>query len=171
MKIFLIIAGSLLLIILLVAITGALLPRGHKATRLAKYKLSPEKIFAMITDHKNHPSWRGELKSVEIVTKDGKTFIKEESSFGPMTLEVVEHSPPRRYVTKIADEDLAFGGSWTFEIEPDGAGSKLRITEDGEVKNIFFRFMSKFIFGHTSTLEGYLKSLGAKLGETVAIEP
>ena len=46
-------------------------------------------------------------------------------------------------------------------------GSTLTITEDGEVRNLFFRFMSRFIFGHTGTLEAFLKSLGKKVGEDV----
>jgi hypothetical protein len=31
-----------------------------------------------------------------------------------------------------------------------------------------FRFMSRFIFGHTKTMETYLRALGQKFGEEVA---
>ncbi len=52
--------------------------------------------------------------------------------------EVVEATPNRRLVTKIADKNLPYGGSWIYEIEPEAAGSILRITERGEVLQSFF---------------------------------
>jgi hypothetical protein len=39
------------------------------------------------------------------------------------------------------------------------------ITENGEVYNPIFRFVSRFIMGHTATLDAYLKSLTTALGE------
>ena len=33
------------------------------------------------------------------------------------------------------------------------------ITEDGEVYNLIFRFMSRFVFGHTATMDAFLKNL------------
>jgi hypothetical protein len=68
---------------------------------------------------------------------------------------------------RIASDDLPFGGTWTYEIAAADGGATLRITEDGLVKNAFFRFMSRFIFGHTATMEQYLKDLGKKFGEEV----
>jgi hypothetical protein len=52
-----------------------------------------------------------------------------------------------------------------FSTEPNG--SRVRITERGEVRNVIFRFMARFVFGYTATMETYLKDLGGKLGETV----
>ncbi len=43
----------------------------------------------------------------------------------------------------------------------------LRITERGEIRSAFFRFMARFIFGYTSTMETYLRDLGTKFGEVV----
>ena len=37
------------------------------------------------------------------------------------------------------------------------AGRDLTITEDGEVYNVFFRFMSRFVFGHHATMDAYLE--------------
>ena len=39
------------------------------------------------------------------------------------------------------------------------------ITENGEIYNPFFRFMARFVFGYTATMETYLKALGKKFGE------
>ncbi len=39
------------------------------------------------------------------------------------------------------------------------------ITENGEIYNPFFRFMARFVFGYTVTMETYLKALGKKFSE------
>jgi hypothetical protein len=65
-------------------------------------------------------------------------------------------------VTRIADPDQPFGGTWTFELTRAGAGTRVTITERGEVYNPIFRFLSRFVFGHTATLESCLLALERK---------
>ena len=74
--------------------------------------------------------------------------------------------PPRRMVGRIADPKLAFGGTWTYELAPVGGGCEVRITEDGEVYNPVFRYVSKAT-GHAGTIEKYLRALGRKFGQDV----
>jgi hypothetical protein len=45
----------------------------------------------------------------------------------------------------------------------------MRITEDGEVYNPVFRFVSKFVMGQTATLDAYLKAMGNAVGEDAQI--
>ena len=76
-----------------------------------------------------------------------------------------------RLCVRIADKGLPFGGTWTFDIAPSAdGGSELRVTEDGEIYNVFFRFMARFLFGYTASIETYLRDLGAKFGQPVEIE-
>jgi len=82
------------------------------------------------------------------------------------TFEVVEEAPPQRLVTRIADEDLPFAGSWTYELTPAGEGAtRITVTERGEVKPVVFRALSKYVFTHHRTLEQYLRALAARFGE------
>ena len=69
-----------------------------------------------------------------------------------------------------ADPKLPFGGTWTYEVQPDVTGSAVTITEDGEVYNPIFRFVSKFIMGHKATMNGYLRALGKKFGQDVMLQ-
>ncbi len=79
--------------------------------------------------------------------------------------------PPGHLVTEIADPHLPFGGKWTTDILPiPPNGCIVQIREDGEIHNRFFRFMSRFVFGYTATIDTYLKDLGKKFGETTVIE-
>ncbi|MGI8989436.1 MAG: SRPBCC family protein [Bryobacteraceae bacterium] len=146
-----------------VAIAGALLPKAHTAARRATLRQPPEAVYRVITDVETYPKWRPGVKSVER-TPFGWREIDSRGS--AITYETVEASPPRRFVARIADSKLPFGGTWTYDIEPASNGSALTITENGEVYNPIFRFVSRFIMGHTATIDAYLKALGGKFGET-----
>jgi len=67
-------------------------------------------------------------------------------------------------VTRIADPKLPFGGTWTYELSPAPERTSLRITEDGEVRNPVLRFVSRFVLGHTATIDRYLADLGRHVG-------
>jgi hypothetical protein len=77
---------------------------------------------------------------------------------------------PTTLVTRITDKSLPFGGRWEYRVAGEGGGSRVRITEHGEVYNPVFRFVSRFIMGHTATASAYLKALGARFGATVTPE-
>ena len=168
MKWLFIIVGSLVALIALFWLIGLLLPQGHVASRMARYKQPPEKIWQTITDIEGMPAWRKDVKGIKrLPDRNGMPAWVETSGSGEMPLEVIEWNPPRRMVGKIADPKLPFGGTWTYEIEPVEGGSTLRITEHGEIYPALFRFMARFFFGYASTMEQYLKALGTKFGETV----
>jgi hypothetical protein len=170
MKWILIAAGALVLLAGLAALVGSMLPQRHHATRRARYRVSPEALYAVLA---GPPDWRTGVKSFGILPEqDGrKRWWEEDSHHQKVTYELVEDKPPARMVTRIADRSLPFGGAWTFEIASvAGGGSDLRIHEDGEVYNVIFRFMARFIFGYTASIEGYLRDLGTKFGESVFIE-
>jgi len=94
--------------------------------------------------------------------RDGKPVWVEEGSSGKMTLSFERMDPPRLVVSRIADPGLPFGGTWTSEITPTPDGSRLKITEDGEIYNPLFRFMARFIFGYDGTINKYLSALETK---------
>jgi hypothetical protein len=160
-----IIGGALLFVIAVMAVVGAMLPQSHRATRRARYRQRPEAIYAVIA---GPPEWRSDIKSFGALP-DGKWW-EQDSHGNKITYELVEDRSPTRRVVRIADKKLPFGGIWTLDIAPEGDGSSLRITEDGEVYNVFFRFLSRFVFGHTGTIETHLRDLGRKFGETVQVE-
>ena len=72
-------------------------------------------------------------------------------------------SRPRLLVTRIVGAS-AYGGTWTFEIAPDGHdASTVTIAERGEVYNPAFRVLSRHVFGRTRSLDAYLATLYAAL--------
>jgi hypothetical protein len=153
----------------LMAAIGAMLPRKHHATRSARFQASPQALYAVIA---GPPDWRTGVKSFGVLPdKDGRRMWWEEDTHRQkIAFELVEDVPAKRMAVRIADDKLPFGGTWTFEIAPDSGGSELRITEDGEIRNVIFRFMARAFFGYTGSIEGYLRDLGAKFGQPVNIE-
>lgn len=173
MKWALIVIGVLVVLIGFAWIIGALLPRTHTASRTARFKQKPQAMFDAIANWREYSSWRTGLKEVrERQGAEGRASWVEVSSFGQMPIEVVESDPPKKIVGRIVDPEhkLAFGGTWTYEIKPTIEGCSLTITENGEIYPAPFRFMARFIFGYTSTMEGYLKALGRKFGEEAQFE-
>ena len=162
--------GGLVLLVAIVALAGAMLPRDHHATRQARYRQKPEAIYFALA---GPVDWRSDVKaSGNLPDRDGRKQWWEQDSHGrKVTYELVEDKMPSRRVTRIAEKDLPFGGTWTIEISPAPEGSVVRITEDGEIYNVIFRFVARFIFGYTSTIEGYLRDLGHRFGELTTIEP
>ncbi len=168
MKVVFILVAGLVVIVGLVCLIGVLLPRQHRVTREIALDRSPRDVFAVVRDFSAAPSWRRNLRSVEMLSPaDGHTRFREVSKDGSVTYEVMKEIPDTKLVTRILDRDLGYSGSWTYEFLPAPEGTRVRITEDGEVSNILFRFMSRFVFGQTSSLDTYLKALGAKFGQDV----
>lgn len=155
-------AGAVLLAIVLV-VAGYLLPVGHVASSEATFDRPPSEVFAAIADVKDYASWRADLSRVEVLSAGPKMRWIESGSSGDITFEIEQASPPSLLRARIADPSLPFGGSWTYEVTPSGSGTRVRITERGEVYNPLFRVLSRFVFGHTATMEQFLRNLGQKL--------
>lgn len=146
---------------ILVVLIGYSLPKAHSVTRTATVALSPDALYALLADVDRYPSWRPGVKSLERHPDyEGKPAWTEEASGMKIPLRFERMERPSLLVTRITDPSLAFGGTWTYRIAAAPGGSTLTITEDGEVYNPIFRFMSRFVFGHTATLDEFLKDLG-----------
>jgi hypothetical protein len=143
MKILLIVIASFAGVIALIWIVGALLPMNHVAARQAAFHQPPEALWTAIASPPNERD---------------------------LTYETLESDPPRRLVIRIHDRNHNFGGTWTYEIAPAPSGALLRITERGEVYNPIFRFISRFVMGHTGTIDAALTGLAKKFNETIQVE-
>ncbi|MGH9671612.1 MAG: SRPBCC family protein [Bryobacteraceae bacterium] len=169
MKWVLIVLASVVGLVAITAVIGLMLPKEHTATRMLRLKQPPDKVWEAITAYEAMPSWRTGLASVErLPDRNGHAVWKEKVDGFEIPLEDIAVEPPRRLVRRIADSNLPFGGTWTYEITPTTEGSTIRITEDGFVNNPFFRVMSRFM-DQAATMTGFLNALAAKFGEAPRI--
>ena len=161
--------GFLLLAVGLVFLIGWRLPESHEATVEREYAAAPERVYQEIATPTEYPRWRSGVQKVEMLPEvDRMQRFKEYALGDEVTYLVEENVPGRRFVTTIDEEDLPYGGSWVYEMTPSPRGTKLRITEEGEVYNPFFRFVSRFVIGHTRSLEKFHSDLEKRLASAPA---
>lgn len=134
-------------IVAIVAAVGSMLPRQHAASRTLATRRSPAEIWALVSD----PAFAKAATGQEV------------------PVETVESVAPVRLVSRIADPDLPYGGTWTYAIRADANGATLTITEDGFVSNVVFRFVSRFIIGHHGAIDAYLKGVAKRFSEDPAL--
>ncbi|HJQ22024.1 MAG TPA: SRPBCC domain-containing protein [Gemmatimonadaceae bacterium] len=159
---------TVIAILAVVFIVGYRLPEQHTATRDRVFSATPERIFKEISTPTAYPKWRSGVQGVQILPdSDGMQRFREAAMTGEVTY-IVEHTVPnRQFVLTIADANLPYTGSWTFDLVPVAGGTQLTITEDGAVHNPMFRFMSRFVYGHFRTIDGYLADLDKRLTNTL----
>ena len=157
-----IVAGIALIAFIVVAV-GYSLPKAHSVTRVAQVAQPPDAVYSLLSDVDRYPTWRPAVKALERQPdRDGRPAWTETVSGMQIPLYFEKMERPTLLVARIAGPSLPFGGTWTYRIAPAAGGSAVTITEDGEVYNPVFRFMSRFVFGHYATLDEFVKNLEAK---------
>jgi len=169
MRILLIVITSVVLLVLAVVGIGWLLPKRHVASRSASYRAKPEYLFSLIAGPQD---WRPDVRRCETVPDaNGRQLLRETTSDGEtITYELLDRIYPRSIKRRIATENLPYSGTWTYSLQSNGEVTTVRITEDGQVYNPVFRFMSRFVLGHTRTIDVYLRALAKATGQEVKIE-
>jgi len=137
------VVAVLVVIVVAIVLVGRSLPVGHVASRTATFRRPPEEVWAAIND----------------------PALLSSRGVGDVKFETVESVPPKLLVRRVVGEK-DFGGTWTCDIASSPGGSALTITENGEIYNAFFRFVSRFIIGHHRTIDGTMSALRKKFGET-----
>ena len=159
------IVAGLVGLVALTAIAGYAMPARHVAHGAKEFRASPSTVYDVVTDFAKYPEWRSDVTSVEVGQRDGKPLVTEHGPNGVVPYLIEDQQRPSKFVMRIADPDLPFGGTWTFEVSPNDSGSELVITEDGEVYNPFFRILGRLFMSPTATIDGFLEDLRKRLGE------
>lgn len=166
---------TLILAAVVVAVMGAVvaigwkLPSEHRATREAEFTHGVDELWAVLTDFPGLPDWMPGVRGVQrLDAVEGKDRWLYETTEGELTIEVVTRAVPTLLTIRTVRSELAFGGTWTQRISPTATGSLVTITEYGWISNPFFRFMARYVFGISTTLDVALAALGRHLGESVS---
>jgi uncharacterized protein YndB with AHSA1/START domain len=150
-------------LLIAVALAGAMLPKDHTITRSVVVKQMPKEVWTAITDHANEPKWRQDVVSVtRLADRNGHELVEERYTNGELVkIETVESQQPTRLVRDVVDNPI-FTGRWTYELKPEDGGTRVTITEQGSVPNPVFRFVSRFVIGHTTTIDRYTRQLARR---------
>ena len=157
MKVLAIFLAGLMITVCFILLIGWLLPVKHTANRTLLINAEINQVWLKISDYSSMPQWRTELDKV---TEISDRVLQELSKSGDIIkFETIESVSQKRLVRKIVGEALLFGGSWTFELNTQGTKTHIKITENGEIYNIVFRFVAKFIMGYHHSMDTYLAQL------------
>ena len=169
MKWILLTLGVLVVIVGLVAVIGLMLPRDHVASTTTTINAPPDSVWEALVNVADYPRWRTDVRSVDVLSAEGAMQWREHTRQDAITFERTDAQRPTRLESRIADETLPFGGTWTWNLAPEASGTRVTITERGFVTNPIFRFMSRFVFDHYATQEDFLRALGRRFGHDVEI--
>lgn len=158
----------LMLLLGAVVVAGGLVAREHRITRTVELGAPPVAVFAAIADLEAMPAWRPEVVRVERVPGQAGAppVYREYSVRGVVTWAVLEHRPPARLFLGITGAGPGFEGTWTFDLASAPGGTRLTVTERGEIDNPVFRFLSRFVVGYGQNLDAYLDALSRHLDRT-----
>jgi len=133
---------ALIVIVVAITLVGRSLPVAHVASRTVTFRRPAEDVWAAIKD----------------------PTLTSSRGVGDVKFETVESLPPKLLVRRVVGEK-DFGGTWTCDIASSPGGSTLTITENGEIYNAFFRFVSRYVIGHHRTIDGTMAALRKRFGE------
>lgn len=157
----LIVAGVLVTLGIAGYVVGMLLPARHTARMKGVMAKPHAEVAAMLRDVRSYPRWRRGIVVEGISqTADAISFV-ELAGNDRIAYRLTEPLRDGQFVATMTDPNLPFGGAWTITLTPEGAGTRVAIQEDGEVRNPLFRLLARYVFGYTSNLQKYLEDLGA----------
>ena len=155
-------ALGIVVVVALATAVGGMLPVAHTASRSALVATSPARAHALLAHVAGYPRWWSEVSRVDVLPPvGGRPRFRQHLSTGAVVFEIVQSIPAARVVSRIADPDQPFGGTWTVVLAPEAGGTRVTTTEDGEVYNPLFRFLSHYVFSQTATMESCLAALAA----------
>lgn len=159
-KVIFIVLGLLIFIIATIFAVGFMLPIKHSATVSSNIPASVETVWQKVTNFSAYKTWRKNLSEVEKVSAN--EWIETDSNGNKIPYKMTVLEDKKKLMVEITGKDLPFGGHWLIELNGARNSTEVTITENGEVYNALFRFMSKFVFGHDATIKDYLRNLDAK---------
>ena len=171
LKVFLVIVVVLVVLTGIILWLGARLPERHRIAVATRLRQSPEALFDAIADVKSAASWRDGMTSSVLLdaATDGALRFRQTDGNGTITYRIEESQRPKRFVTRIDDRSLPFGGTWTISITANDEVTDVEIVEDGEVRSSVFRFFARYVFSYYRSAEVYLRALGKRFGEDAPI--
>jgi hypothetical protein len=159
---------------------GTSLPIDHQASCSATYAEPASGLFKLVEDDGDSVRWRPDIASAVLVSGKGPTAVwRETDVYGHTityrTTEFVDGSILARTIDFVPG--MPFGGTWTINVSPvetpsgnnSSGRSDISIREDGKIYNPFFRFLARYVFGYTQSIQTYLENLGRRTHENPQI--
>jgi len=148
---------------LFVYLWGRRLPSAHVTRRDVFVSASQQDVFALLADPKAIPRWRKTVGRVQLIASEPRVRYREFGPQGTLELEIEESTPPSRLVIHATPaRRMAFEGSWTYELAPEDDGTRVTLTERGQVRSPMARVFATYVLGHATHVERTLAALAIR---------
>lgn len=169
MKLALVFLGTILGLAVLAGLFFYLVGRAQPERHTATIKFSLPKprtvVWAALTDYAAMPSWWPAVRAVRLETRaNGEAIAWNTDTHGQeIGFRTKEERAPALLVREIVGDDLPFGGTWTYALADDGAGTSVTLTEDGFIKPPLFRGIAKFFLKPDATMRDFEQHFSAHI--------
>jgi uncharacterized protein YndB with AHSA1/START domain len=148
---------------LVLQLAGSRMPREHRSQVTVTLPAGRAAVWSAVTDYAGMPAWWPAVKAIRMEKlPDGTELTWNTDEHGQqIAFRTREVRPRERLVREIvAQKDLPFGGTWTYEFaDTADGGTRLTLTEDGFINPPIFRALATWVFGLDTTQKSYLASL------------
>lgn len=156
--------GALASLVLAVIVGGLVTSRRYVASRAVTVRATPETIWNLVRDVGAYAEWRPEIESALVDGEEWQEFMTGRAlRFG-----VVASEAPRRFVARMLDDDVSSTREWTWDLAPGDRGTRVTLTERGEIGNPIARFVAAQMSGHSRSIDAVLGALAIKVGDAAA---
>jgi uncharacterized protein YndB with AHSA1/START domain len=155
----------------------AFMRRDHKVELVVTYpKSPPAAVWRLLTDHAAEPSWLPAFGSVtrlaDVAGQPVWAHTSTDRAF-TFTLRTIAVIPEQRYERILLRDDQprhqSWDGRWIFELQPQGAGSVLRITEYGWSDGFPFFVQQRLLANPDAFLKFYAETIGKTLNDPATV--
>ena len=162
--------GALVALAALAAVAGYLIPQTRITSRSAVVPWRLTRVWDAITAVAEFPRWRRGVRRVEVLPAiDGRPAWRERVRHGTVSCRVDEMTPPLRLVVRLTAPGITYSGTWTYELAEVGDGTRITITERGEIVHPMWRGIARFAFGYGGNLDAYLSALDRALSPAASM--
>jgi uncharacterized protein YndB with AHSA1/START domain len=152
--------------------------RDHQVKLIATYSQSPPNaVWRLLTDHASEPRWLPAFGTVmqeaDIGGHEVWTHTSPDRSFSA-TVMTVSTIPETRYERLLLRDhqprSTSWDGRWVYELQPDGAGTRLTITEYGWSDGFPFYLAQRVLASPDAFLQYYARMIGRELNDPPNIQ-
>lgn len=137
---------------------GALLPATREGRAEAVIAAPPSAILSVIADVERQPEWREGLRGVE---RTGTGWVETAARGERITFAAPEMTEERIALTFTSD--AGYSGEWTATLTPEGAGTRIAVTERATIPSPFGRILARMFFDPRGFSRTYLAALKARV--------
>jgi len=163
----------LLVLAILAACAGFLLPRERSIDSKTVVLAPPEQVFDFITDVKGYERWRDDASNIAVAEGSNPPGWSETASGWSMNFREVKRERPTRFEVEF-DSPSGFQGRRTYVLEPTEAGDRTILTRTDvfEIGNPLRRVYSYVALNLQRTINAQMEDLGREfLPDSLEADP